>query len=148
MKKRALISGIIAVILATGFLLYFKPLRLTDLVNENHILVMAYQEFEIKNGLPYIINTNYNEITQDEKSKITDIFTQCSYKRTFKTIFSDGSLKELSDRIVNIYIYDENNQLVNTILITDSDNISVNGKAYALKNSSSLINELLETVRK
>ncbi len=37
---------------------------------------------------------------------------------------------------------------INTISIASSDDISVNGKNYMIKKSSSLINELIEIIHK
>lgn len=147
-KKRKLFLAIMIGVLIVGCLLYFRPLKLADLANETQYIVITYQELGIKNGSSYMNSTNYNEITEDEKSRIIDVLKQHSYKRTFRTFFSDGSLTELGDEMVSIYIYDETNKLINTIFIAGSDHISVNGKVYTLKKSSAVIEELLGIVNK
>lgn len=145
-KKRVAIFTII--ILIVGLLLYFKPLKLSHLINENQHILISYDEIAIHSGAPYINTTNYNEITENEKQKIIGLLNQYSYKRTFGTILSDGSLSGLGDEIVYIFIYNENNKLVNRLCISSSDQISVNEKAYTLKKSSVLIASILEILNK
>lgn len=145
-KKRGVVFGIIIIVLIAG-LLYFKSLRLSDLVNENQYIIITYDELGVKNGLPDINNKTYDEITEVQKNKIIDLLKQYSYKRTFGTIFSDGSLSELSNKMVYIFIY-ENKELVNEVFISDSGHISVNGKSYILKKSSVFIDQLLDIINK
>ena len=45
-----------------------------------------------------------------EKSRIADLFRQYSYKMTFGTIFSNGSMSDIGEELINIYTYDENNK--------------------------------------
>ncbi len=147
-KKKRFICLIIIIGLIAGILSYFEPLKLAGLTDEDPYIVIAYQEFGIENGCPYINNTNYNEITENEKREITNLLKQYTYQRTFGTFFSDGSLTTPGNEAVNIYLYDKNNILTNTILITDFDDISVNGKVFKLRNSSLFIEKLLEIIDK
>lgn len=140
-KVRAI--AIIIAIFAVGLLLYFKPLALSDLINENQEILVTRIEIGSKDGTAYNDSESYNNLTDDQKNNIINLFQQYSYKRTFATAFSDGSLSGLGDELIHIFVY-EDNVLVNTISISSTGSISVNDKSYILKNSSELINELLE----
>lgn len=147
MKKRKILFAVIVVIvLLAGILLYFKPLHL--FVPANKYISAVYEELGVRDGEPYINDTTYNEITEDKKGQIIGLLEQYSYRRTPGTLFSDGSLTGTGDQILIIHIFDENNELDNTIIITGADSISVSGKNYFLNNSSVCIEELLDILNK
>lgn len=147
-QNKALFCGMIVLVFIQGLLLYFEPLKLSELINENQSVIISYQEFGVRAASPYIDYTNYDAVTEDEKDKIIDILKQYPYKRTFGTIFSNGSLEGFGREVINIYIYNGDDELVNQLSIADSGRISVNGKTYTLKKASSCIADVLETVRK
>lgn len=147
MKKRKIVFLVIVIIiLLAGILLYFRPLQLS--VPSNKYISAIYEELGVRDGEPYINDTTYNEITEDEKEQIIDLLEQYSYRRTPGTLFSDGSLTETGDQILIMHIFDENNELDDTIIITGADSISVNGKNYFLNNSPVCIEELLNILNK
>ena len=147
MKKRKVVFLVIVIIvLLAGILLYFRPLQLS--VPSNKYISAIYEELGVRDGEPYIIDTTYNEITEDEKEQIIDLLEQYPYRRTPGTLFSDGSLTETGDQILIMHIFDENNELDDTIIITSADSISVNGKNYFLNNSPVCIEELLNILNK
>ena len=143
-KKKGLFFG--ALVFALAAFLYFMPLKLADLAGEEQYILLQYQELGVENGSPYIDSTKYNDITEDEKRRIIEVLKRYSCRRTWKTVFSDGSLTELGNEAVNIYIYDENSELAHTVFVTDSGDISMNGKVYAMKSAPAFIDELLEIV--
>ncbi len=123
--------------------LYFKPLALSDLINQNQKISIIRIELGTKDGIAYNNSETYNDITDEQKVNIINVFQQYSYRRTFGTLISDGSLSGLGDELMQIYLY-EDNVLVNTISISSTGSISVNDKSYTLKNSQELISKILE----
>lgn len=144
MKKRFVITGIIILIFA-AFLFYFRPLKLSDLVNKDSEILVTQIELGIKNGEASIHSSSYNDLTAGQKSSMINLFQNYSYRRTFGTAFSDGSLSGTGDEIVHIFIYDKDT-LVHHICISTTGGISVNDKTYQLKNASQLIGQITETV--
>lgn len=145
-KKRFVPISMILVVFIAGLLLYFKPLKLSELTSQGQKILATQVEMGVKEGEAYINSENYNDITEEQKNNITSLFEEYSYKRTFGTVVSDGTLRGLGDQVVHIFVYD-GNELVNTISISSTDSISVNSKTYRLKNSSELLDKLLEIIR-
>ncbi len=138
-NKKLLFLIMIIVVLV----LYFKPLALSDLINQNQKISIIRIELGTKDGIAYNNSETYNDITDEQKVNIINVFQQYSYRRTFGTLISDGSLSGLGDELMQIYLY-EDNVLVNTISISSTGSISVNDKSYTLKNSQELISKILE----
>lgn len=143
-KKKGLFFG--AIVFAVVAFIYFRPLKLADLACEEQYILIQYQEIGSENGAPYIDSTKHNDITEDEKRKITEVLKRYSCRRTWKTVFSDGSLTGLGNEVVYIYIYDESDELVRTVFVSGSGDISMNGKVYAMKSAQAFIDELLEII--
>lgn len=145
MKKKISVVGIIIVVLAVGLLLYFRPLKLSDLIGENKKILVIYIDIGVNDGEAYMDSKSYNDITDEQKNNMISLFGEYHYNRTFGTVFSDGSLTGLGDELVQIFVY-EGSVLVNTISISSNGSISVNDKSYKLKNADELIDNLSEIV--
>ena len=74
---------------------YFRPMNLTDLVDWNSKLRITQQYMGVKNGEPYIDSEGYNELSEEQLESIFTLFQQYTYRRTYDTLFSDGSLSNL-----------------------------------------------------
>lgn len=135
----------IVIVFLIGCVLYFKPLRLSDLINENQEICITAMEFAITNGKSDIDSKNYNEITVEQKNDIISLFQNYSYRRTIFTAFSDGSMSDLGNIMVLIYTY-EDGKVDNTIYVSAAGDISVNNKNYVLANAPEFIQELLEII--
>lgn len=146
-SKRIFIGGIIIIIFIIVLLLYFKPLTLSDLVKENQEILITQVEMGYEDGKAYTNSKNYNNLTDGQKNNIINLFDQYAYQRTFGTIISNGSLSGLSDKLIYIFIY-ENNELIDTISISSSGSMSLNDKSYILQNAQELIAELLAIISK
>ena len=48
-----------------------------------------------------------NDLTEAERQDIIDLFQQYTYRRTLRTLFSDGSLCGIGDEIINIFVYED-----------------------------------------
>lgn len=135
---------IIAVLLICA-ITYFKPISLSDIASENNRIVMILNEFGVRNGAAYIDSTDYQSITPEQKSSIIALFEQYTYRRTFGTLFSDGSLSDMGDQVLYIYVYD-GNSLVSNIFVSTSGKIAVNEKSYSMKNAEHFIEQIIEIV--
>lgn len=147
MKKKVLATGIIAVVAAVSLCLYFKPLAFSGFIEENEKILITAVEFEVEDGVPSLNSENFNEINDAQKSEIISLMEDYTYHRTFGTLFSDGSLTDLGDELLQIYFFD-GSDLTNTVCISSTGNISVNDRTYKMGNTSELIHRVLETVTK
>ena len=148
MKKaryKVLATGIIVAAVLAALLLYFWPMKISDLINENQEIHITQIEMGIQDGEPYMDNENYCDLTKEQRKDIIDLFQQYTYRRTPGTAFSDGSLSGISDRIIHLYAY-EDGELLYTIFITDTNGLSINERSYVLRDSSGLIQEILTVI--
>ena len=146
MKRKAMCAAatIVVIEVLIGFAIYFKPLSFSGLVGENSQVAITINEFEVKNGKPYIDSTPGHFLTSEQKNSILGLLEQYTYKRTFATPFSDGSLSELGNRALSIYVYDDGGSLSNTCMITSSGKIRFKDKTYHMKNADQLIEQVVE----
>lgn len=148
MKKaryKVLATGIIVAAVLAALLLYFWPMKISDLINENQEIHITQIEMGIQDSEPYMDNENYCDLTKEQRKDIIDLFQQYTYRRTPGTAFSDGSLSGISDRIIHLYAYDDG-ELLYTIFITDTNGLSINERSYVLRDSSGLIQEILTVI--
>lgn len=146
MKKK--IPYMIGIVLALLVLIitFFKPLALSDIVDESNRIKMVLSEFGVRNGEPYIDSVDYQTVTAEQKSAILDLLGKYPYNRTFGTLFSRGSISGLGNKTLFIYVYDDIS-LVCSIFITSTGKIAVNEKSYSMENSEQLIEQIIETMR-
>ena len=135
----------IIIVALGGLLWYFRPLPLSNLVNDSIQILATEIELGVKDGMPYNNSTDYNEISDVQKNEIQALFENYSYKRTFGTLFSDGSLEGLFNKVVHISVYKEGDSF-NIITITDADKIAVNDKTYKMQDSAGLIEAMIEII--
>lgn len=145
MPKQVLATGIIIIVILAALLLYFRPMEISDLVNESQGILITRTEFGIQNGEAYTDYENYNDLTEAQRQDIIDLFQQYTYRRTPGTLFSDGSLSGIGDEVINIFVY-EDSELLNMICISDTGSVSVNNRSYVMKDSSGLIQDILGVI--
>ena len=131
-----------AAVLLIGLLIYFQPLAFTDVVTQKHQISMMLSVFSIQNGEPDIEVTEYQEITAEQKSAVITALDACRYRRTFGTLFSDGTLEDLGKRMLSIHVFDETT--VDSIVLTDSGKIAINDRSYRMSEAEELIGCILE----
>lgn len=100
-------------------------------------------EFDAKNREAYIDSTDYQNIAQEQKGNILAFFHKYSYRRTFGTLFSDGSMTGLGDRFIYIYVY-EDATLVDYIIVSSMGNVVIAQKTYEMENADYFINQVIE----
>lgn len=144
---KALVTGIVIVVVLAALLLYFRQMDMSDLINGDQNILITRNEFGVQNGEPYINYENYNDLTDDQKQDIVDLFQRYTYRRTPGTLFSDGSLSGMGDELINIYIY-EGTELVRTVTISDTGDMSVNNRNYVMQESLELIHNISGIINK
>ena len=102
--KRTWSIGLLCICLLCGLYIFFRPLQLSKCFDDSKDICVSISEFEIIKGEPYINSDTYNDITAEQKEEIEGLFQQYSYRRTLRTPFSDGSMSDLGDVVVHIYI--------------------------------------------
>lgn len=144
MNKKAVCGIAICVALLLCGALYFRPLSLSDNIRESTSFTVQINDFGVRNGEPYIDSTSYDTLTDEQKGEIIELLDASSYHRTLKTYLSDGSMEQIGDQVVYIYIYD-GDTLSESIYVSDSGQISVNDRLYKMKNAEQF-NEQLEAI--
>ena len=110
-------------------------MHLDDLADPTSELSITRQHIYVENGEPEIDTESYNDLSEDQTQHIIDSLQQYTYRRTPGTLFSDGSLSDLGDELLHVFIY-KDTTLVNSIMISTTGNISVNNKTYEMKNTT------------
>ena len=148
MKKaryKAVVIVIIILFLAAVFV-YFRPLRMSDLVNDEQEIVLTQISMRVQNGEPYMDSESYNDLTKEQEQSIINLFQQYTYRRSLSTfLVSDGSLSETGEQLVDIFMY-EDSELVSSVIISNTGSIPVNDRPYVLEDPSRFIEELLQIV--
>ena len=122
---------------------YFKPLSLSATVGTNNLINMVLNEFEVKDGEPDGEFILYQDITAEQSSAILNVLENYTYRRTFGTLFSSNSISNLGEKMLTIYVYDDNSS-VEVIVVTSSGRVVVNDKSYCMNNADQIIEQLIE----
>lgn len=145
MKKKALYSLILLVVLSACIIIYFLPLSVSDALIDGCQISITINEFGIKDGTSNIGYDNYDSITAEQLDSIKAALDDYTYTRTLGTLFSDGSMSGLGDKLLSVIIY-KDTEYVDTIAISSSGEIVVDGMNYRLKNAEKLIERIIEIV--
>ena len=143
MKKKTIYFVVIAIVLLICIIAFFRPLSLSDIAGENNQIKMVLSELGVRNGEAYIDSVDYQAITTGQKSAILTLLEKYTYRRTFGTLFSDGSISGLGDKTLSIYVYDDVS-LVGSIFVSSSGKIAVNEKSYSMENAEQFIEKIIE----
>ena len=106
-RNQILVTGMIIVAVLAALLLYFRPVKMSELINDKQEILVTRTQIGIQNGEASINYENYNDLTEAERQDIIDLFQQYTYRRTLRTLFSDGSLCGIGDEIINIFVYED-----------------------------------------
>lgn len=142
MKKKTIYLVVIVIVLLI-FIAFFKPLSLSDIARENNQIKMVLNQLGVRNGEAYIDSVDYQVITAEQKSAILTLLEKYTYRRTFDTLFSDGSISGLGDKTLSIYVYDDVS-LVGSIFVSSSGRIAVNEKSYSMENAEQFVEQIIE----
>ena len=142
MKKKAIVRASIAVLLLVGLAIYFRPLHFS-VPDESSQITIVLNEYAVSGGKPIIDSAEYQATASEQKSAIRALLEKTAYRRTAGTLFSDGSMTDVGNRTLAIYIYD-GDSLVDSIFVSSSGKIAVQNKTYYMKNSEQLIEQIIE----
>ena len=124
MKKKT-ISLLSLAILLVCTIIYFRPLSLSNLVAEDSLINIIFNEYVVKNGTPDINTVEYKDITAEQKNALLPILEKYTYRRTLGTLFSNGSMSGTGNKTLSIYVFDDNSD---NIFVTALGKIAVNNK--------------------
>ena len=143
MKKKAIYLIGIAIVLLICIIAYFKPLSLSNTVSENSKISMILNEYVIRNGAPDIDVVEYKDITAEQKSAILTLLEKYTYRRTFGTLFSSGTISGIGNKMLSIYVFGDHTS-GGGIFVTSSGKIVVNAKNYRMENAEQFIEQIIE----
>ncbi len=145
-NKKMIFSIGIILIIAICVGIYFKPMTMSDITNDNSTLLFTKVNLGVKDGEPYHESEDYNDITDEQKQEILQILNDYNYSRNIKTLFSDGSMSDNDgEGYFYITIYNETDYQ-GTVIVAYDDEISFNNTNYNMKNSSDFIEEILDII--
>lgn len=145
MKKKTFVLIGIVIMLLIGAIAYFKPLSFSDVANVNSKISMILNEYVITNGTPDIDVVEYKDITEAQKSAIFTVFEKYTYRRTFGTLFSNGSISGTGSKMLSIYMFGDDSDV---IFVTSSEKIVINGKNYSMENAEQFIAQIVEIMER
>lgn len=119
---------------------YFCPLSLDKLINQDDELSINLNEYRIVNGEPQINNRDYGKINYSSKDKIVNLLKDYRYYRTPGTIFSDGTIGHINGSLITIYVFC--NGTADRIICISSGRIAVNNKTYYFPNSKEFVERI------
>lgn len=146
MKRKSIILVLIAVLLLIGLAIYFRPLHFS-VPDESRQIAIVLNEYAVSDGKPTIDSAEYPATGTEQISAIRALLEKTTYRRTTGTLFSDGSMSDVGNRTLAIYIYD-GDSLADSILASSSGKIAVQNKTYCMKNSEQLIEQIIEIAKR
>lgn len=129
----------IAVLLLICTILYFKPLSLSNIADKDMKMYITLIEYSIENGEQISATTEYQNITEEQHKEILSVLDEYTYQRTFETLFSNGTMHGLGNKV----LYIGNGKI---ITVTATGKLAINGKIYSIDNAEQLIQQILEIV--
>jgi hypothetical protein len=105
---------------------------------------MILNEYVIRNGEPDIDVVEYKDITAEQKNAILTLLEKYTYRRTFGTLFSNGTMSGIGNKMLSIYVFGDNTSGGSIFVLTSSGKIVVNGKNYRMENAEQFIEQIIE----
>lgn len=147
MKKKKICVTVIFVCILISFTVYFMPVKLSECLDDGSQINIQVDTFDIKDGEPIIDQETYSDITEEQKNSILKLCSQYSYRRRMDTLFSDGSISEVGDTVVYIFVNGENGS-DKQIVISSTDKVAIGNRTFKMKHAEQFINELIEILEK
>lgn len=143
--KKKIIWFVGVIVLVICVIAYFKPMPFSDIVDSDDEIQMILSDFGFENGKAKNESVKYTNITTEQKREISAVLENFKYRRNFKTLFSDGSISDNGDKLLSIYVY-EDDLHSDTIMISSSGRILVNHKNYSMKSADKIIEQIIDIV--
>ena len=142
-KKKTICFAVVSVLLLAGIIIYILPIPLSDCMRESRQITITLNEIGIQDGQPFINPITYPDITEEQKSSIFTLCSQYSYRRTFQTLFSDGSMSGLGNRLMLIYV--NGDDLAGSfITISSTGEISIDNRTYKMDHAEQFIQQMTD----
>jgi hypothetical protein len=128
-----------AVLLLICTILYFKPLSLSNIADKDIKMYITLIEYSIENDEQISATTEYQNITEEQHKEILSVLDEYTYQRTFETLFSNGTMHGLGNKV----LYIGNGKI---ITVTATGKLAINDKIYRIDNAEQFIQQILEIV--
>ncbi len=148
-KLNSKITVVLGLVLIVAVLvIYFAPAQLSRELEKDSTVIFSHIKMTVQDAQPVMDSTDYNSVSAQQMEELFQLFDNYSYRRSFATLFSDGSMSgNEGDGYLYMFIYDGTN-LKNTVTFAYDDEISSNGKNYTLTNSDELIEGVVEILNR
>ena len=123
------------------------PAKLSECLGDGSQINIQVNTFDIKDGEPIINQETYSDITEEQKNSILKLCSQYSYRRRIDTLFSDGSISEVGDTVVYIFLNGEDGS-DKQIVISSTNKIAIGNKTFKMNHAEQFIRELLKILEK
>lgn len=134
-KKRLFLLILVAACVVCG--VYFAPQHFT-MSGELQIVVT---DIGVENGEPKLDTKTYTELTEEQIAEICEILDNYAYYRTPATPFTDGSLDDLSDRVMHLYFFRDGSS--RTYALSPAGKLATDGKTYRMGKAKQCMNDIL-----
>ena len=121
--------------------IYFQPMSLSDSISENSLIHITMTEMSVQDGEPHMDLTDYSNMTEEQKDRITALLENYPYRRAFDTIFSDGLISGLGDRMLSIFIY-QDTELIHSIAVSSEGQMAIDDRTYEMKHAEQFIEQI------
>lgn len=142
MKRKSIILVLIAVLLLIGLAIYFRPLHFS-VPDESSQIAIVLNEYAVSDGKPTIDSAEYPVTSPEQRRAIRALLEKTTYRRTTGTLFSDGSMTDVGNRTLSIYIYD-GDSLADSIFVSSSGKIAVQNKTCRMESAEHFIEQIIE----
>ena len=146
MKRKSIILVLIAVLLLIGLAIYFRPLHFS-VPDESSQIAIVLNEYAVSDGKPTIDSAEYPVTSPEQRRAIRALLEKTTYRRTTGTLFSDGSMSDMGDRTLAIYIYD-GDSLADSIFVSSSGKIAVQNKTCRMESAEHFIEQIIEIAKR
>ena len=142
MKRKSIILVLIAVLLLIDLAIYFRPLHFS-VPDEISQISIVLNEYSVSDGKPVIDSAEYPVTSPEQRRAIRALLEKTTYRRTAGTLFSDGSMSDMGDRTLAIYIYG-GDSLADSIFVSSSGKIAVQNKTCRMESAEHFIEQIIE----
>ena len=139
-KKTICLAGLIMVMMVC-LTIYFQPMSLSDSISETGWIHITITEMNVQDGDPHMDFTDYNDMTEEQKGRMVALLENYPYRRSFHTIFSDGSISGLGDKMLSIFVY-QDTELIHSIAVSSEGQVAIDDRTYEMKHAELFIEQI------
>ena len=140
MKKTAIITMaiLLAAILVAGAVVYFWPHKLTDRIAENDSLFVTCTTLDAGDGAAHNGTQTWENVAVTKD--ILDLLDEHTFSRSLP--FSDSGMTP-REKLLVVSVY-EGGALVDSVILSDSGEMSTGGAKYTMSDADGFIRELVK----